>query len=55
MNIPEEERIKVNMYNGFYKENEELFKQNPQEYAFRQRVYVEKKFEKIKYNLKRNE
>ena len=52
MNYTQEEKIKLEVYKEFYEDNKELLKRDAQEYAYKQRIYVEKQFEKIKYNLK---
>ena len=52
MNYQEEEKIKITLYREFYENNKELYREKPEEYFHAQRIFVEKDFEKIKYNLK---
>jgi hypothetical protein len=50
----EESKIKTHLYNEFYEANKDLFRKNRQEFMRQQRVYVEKGFMDIKYNLKKD-
>ena len=52
MDSHEEERIKIMLYNKFHEQNKDLYENKPEEYFYAQRVFIEKEFEKIKYNLK---
>ena len=47
MNIQEEERIKLRLYQEFGERNTELLKQDPILFAHEQRIYVEKEIKKI--------
>ncbi len=54
MSVQELELLKTKLYNEFYEANKELFEKNPQEFAFEQRQYVEKRSLEIKYKIKHN-